>query len=150
NHRFFPSRHMEATMPLFGAHTSVAGGLHTAVSAATALGCETVQIFTKHPAQWEAKLLSDEEVRAFRQALSDSRLQLPTAHDSYLINLAAPEDELHRKSIDAFTAELERAEALGLSYLVMHPGAHTGSGEEAGLARVIAALDEVHARCAGF
>jgi deoxyribonuclease-4 len=137
-------------MPLFGAHLSVAGGPHNAVSAATALGCQTVQIFTKHPAQWQAKPLADDEVRTFRRALAGAGLRFPTAHDSYLINLAAPDDGLHRKSIDAFTAELERAEALGLSYLVMHPGAHTGSGEEAGLARVVAALDEVHARCGGF
>src|SRR5437763_13073567 len=137
-------------MPHLGAHLSVAGGLHKAVESAVALGCGTLQLFTKNANQWEAKPLTDEDVRAFRKVAKTSRLKFPTAHDSYLINLAAPGDELYRKSIAAFTDELERAEALGLSYLVSHPGAHTGSGEEAGLARVVAALDEVHARCAGF
>jgi deoxyribonuclease-4 len=137
-------------MPLFGAHMSVAGGLHNAVAASVAHGCQTVQLFTKNANQWEGRPITDGEARTFRRAVADAGLQFPTAHDSYLINLAAPDDALYRKSIDAFTDELERAEALGLSYLVTHPGAHTGSGEDAGLARVVAALDEVHARCAGF
>jgi deoxyribonuclease IV len=137
-------------MPLFGAHMSVAGGLHNAVAAAVALRCDTVQLFTKNANQWAGKPLADDNVRAFRTALKAAKLKHATAHDSYLINLAAPDDVLYRKSIAAFTDELERAEALGLSYLVTHPGAHTGSGTEAGIARVVAALDEVHARCAGF
>jgi deoxyribonuclease-4 len=150
-------------MPLFGAHLSIAGGLHKAAKSAEALGCETVQLFTASPNSWRVasagpgtarrwvgKPLPADEVTAFRKAVRTAKLKHPTAHDSYLINLAAPDDELHRKSIDAFTHELEQAEALGLSYLVSHPRAHTGSGEVAGLARVVAALDEVHARCAGF
>ena len=162
-------------MPLFGAHMSIAGGLHKAVEAAVELEMDTCQLFTANPQswgltaspaaktalqsaqfltknanQWQGKPLSDEEVRTFRKAARESRLKYLTAHDSYLINLAAPGDNLYRKSIAAFQEELERAEALGLSYLVTHPGAHTGSGEEAGLARVAAALDEVHARCPGF
>jgi deoxyribonuclease-4 len=137
-------------MPLFGAHLSIAGGLHNAVALALQLKCETLQLFTKNASQWIGKPLSDEEIRRFRSALDESGLQFATAHDSYLINLASPDDALYRKSIAAFVAELERAEALGLKYLVMHPGAHTGSGEEAGLARIVAALDEVHAHCPGF
>lgn len=137
-------------MPVFGAHLSVAGGLHNAVAEAVELGCGTVQIFSKNSNQWAAKPLVEEDVKRFRSAVRDARLQFPTAHDSYLINLAAPNDELYRKSIAAFTVELERAEELELTYLVTHPGAHTGSGEGAGLARVVAALDEAHSRCAGF
>jgi deoxyribonuclease-4 len=129
---------------------SIAGGLHNAVAASVAHGCATVQLFTKNASQWEGKPISDDEARTFRRAVTDAGLQFPTAHDSYLINLAAPDDALYQKSINAFADELRRAEALGLSYLVTHPGAHTGSGEDAGLARVIAALDEVHAHCAGF
>lgn len=134
-------------MPLFGAHTSISGGLHNAVATAIELGCETVQIFTKNASQWNARPLSDAEIRVFRQAIEESELQYPTAHDSYLINLASPDDAIYQRSIDAFVHELERAEALGLSYLVMHPGAHMGSGEDPGLARVVAAFDEVHRRC---
>jgi|SRR5579883_970453 len=137
-------------MPHLGAHLSVAGGLHKAVEAAVGLGCGTVQIFTKNANQWKGKPLSDDEVGAFRKAARAAKLKYLTAHDSYLINLAAPGDDLYQKSIAAFQEEVERAEALGLSYLVTHPGAHTGSGEEAGLARVAAALDEVHTRCSGF
>lgn len=137
-------------MPLFGAHMSVAGGLHNAVSASTALGCETVQLFTKNANQWNAKPLTEDEIRTFRRAVAESGLKFPTAHDSYLINLASPDDAIYRRSIEAFVLELQRAEVLGLSYLVMHPGAHTGSGEDAGIRRAIAALDEVHSRCSGF
>lgn len=137
-------------MPLFGAHLSVAGGLANAVAEATALGCQTLQLFTKNANQWAGKPLSEDDSRSFRKAVRGAKLKHVTAHDSYLINLAAPGDELYRKSIEAFTRELERAECLGLSYLVTHPGSHTGSGVEAGVQRVIAALDEVQARCGGF
>jgi deoxyribonuclease-4 len=137
-------------VPYLGAHLSIAGGLHKAVEAAVALDCTTVQIFTKNSNQWTAKPLTDDEVTTFRKAVRAAGLKYPTAHDSYLINLAAPADDLYRKSIDAFRQEVERAEALGLSYLVTHPGAHTGSGEDAGLARVAAALDAVHESCPGF
>ncbi len=137
-------------MPLFGAHMSVASGLHNAVAAAVSHDCSTVQIFTKNANQWAAKPLEAEAIATFRSAVKQAKLKFATAHDSYLINLAAPDDVLYRKSIDAFAEEIERAEALGLSYLVTHPGAHTGSGVEAGIARVVRALDEVHARCAGF
>jgi deoxyribonuclease-4 len=114
------------------------------------MGCDTLQIFTKNANQWAGKPLGEDEVREFRRAARRARLKHPAAHDSYLINLAAPDDALYRKSIAAFADEVERAETLGLAYLVTHPGAHTGSGEEAGLARVVAALDEAHARCPGY
>jgi deoxyribonuclease-4 len=140
----------ELSMPLFGAHMSVAGGYHNALLIAQTHGCDTVQLFTKNANQWKAVELGEEEVRTFRLTLRKSRLRYPTAHDSYLINLATPDEVLYRKSIEAFVVEVRRAERLGLSYLVTHPGAHVGSGEEAGLARVAGALDEVHRRCRGF
>ncbi|MFL5244820.1 MAG: deoxyribonuclease IV [Gemmataceae bacterium] len=137
-------------MPLFGAHMSIAGGYHRALLAAQALDCNTVQIFTKNNNQWYAKELLDEEIQTFRRTLRKSRLRFPLAHDCYLINLASPDDTLYRKSIEAFVVEVQRAERLCLRYLVTHPGAHMGSGEQTGLARVAAALDEVHTRCAGY
>jgi deoxyribonuclease IV len=136
-------------MPLFGAHLSIAGGLHYAVTAATELSCGTLQIFTKNASQWNAKPLADSEIDTFCKAVKAAKLKFVTAHDSYLINLAAPDAVLWQKSIDAFTLEVERAELLGLTYLVMHPGAHTGSGEEAGLAKVVRAFDDMHRRTAG-
>jgi deoxyribonuclease-4 len=137
-------------MPLFGAHTSIAGGCHNALLEAEAHGCSTVQLFTKNANQWSARDITDDEVRLFRRTLRRTRLRQPMAHDSYLINLASPDKKARRRSLDAFLDEMRRAERLGLRYLVMHPGAHMDSGEEAGLARVAEALDEVHARCAGF
>lgn len=137
-------------MPLFGAHMSIAGGYHKAILAAQDHDCSTVQLFTKNNNQWKAKELTDEDVKLFRQTLRHSKLKYPTAHDSYLINLASPDDQLYRKSIDAFVIEMQRAERLGLKYLVMHPGASLDSGEKQGLERVARALDEVHQICAGY
>lgn len=148
-------------MPLFGAHLSIAGGLFKAADAAAALGCQTVQLFTGNPNSWcvkpadtttgwVGKPLADDVVRAWKAAAKAAKLKHTTAHDSYLINIAAPDDTLFMKSVAALTDELERAESLGLAYLVTHPGAHTGSGEDAGITRVAAGLDEVHARCPGF
>jgi deoxyribonuclease-4 len=136
-------------MPLFGAHMSAAGGCHNALLAAQAAGCDCVQLFTRAPNQWAGRELSDEEISLFRRTLRQTRLRFPTAHDCYLTNLASPDEALYRRSLDTFLVELQRAERLGLSYLVMHPGAHMDSGEEVGLERVAAALDEIHARTPG-
>lgn len=149
-------------MPLFGAHLSIAGGLTKAIDAALSLEAQTVQIFTATPSQWNVfatgksgeqspldaytgKQILANDVDIFRQLAKKSKLQFLTAHDSYLINLASPDDAIYEKSIAAFVYELDRAEALGLAYLVTHPGAHVGSGETAGLRRVAAAIDRVHA-----
>ncbi len=137
-------------MPLFGAHMSIAGGLHNAVLAARAHGCGTVQVFTKNSNQWAARDLRPDEVRTFRRAFREAGLRHATAHDSYLINLASPDRALYRRSVEAFVVELRRAEALGLSYLVTHPGAALDDSEESALARVAGALDEVHGRCPRF
>jgi deoxyribonuclease IV len=137
-------------MPLFGSHMSIAGGYHLALEAAAGLQCDTVQLFTKSSNQWRAKELTEDDIRTFRQTLRRTGLRFPMAHDSYLINLASPDEELYRRSLEAFLVEMQRAEALGLKYLIMHPGAHMGSGEETGLQRVAKAFDEVHERCPGF
>lgn len=133
-------------MPHFGAHMSIAGGYHNALLQAQARGCDCVQLFTHAPNQWKGRDLSDDEVRLFRRTLRQTRLRQPTAHDCYLTNLASPDAALYRRSLETFLVELQRAERLGLRYLVMHPGAHVDSGEEAGLARVAAALNEIHGR----
>lgn len=137
-------------MPLFGAHMSIAGGCHNALLAAQAHGCESVQLFTKNANQWNAKALDEEAVRTFRKTLRQTRLRLPMAHDSYLINLASPDDLLYRRSIEAFIIEMERAERLGVRYLVTHPGAARDAGETFGLRRVAVALNEVQRRCRKF
>lgn len=129
---------------------SIAGGYYKAVEQAAACGCDVVQLFTKNNNQWRAKDLTDEDVRLFQAALKDRGVGHPIAHDSYLINLAAPDDALWKQSIDAYVVELQRAERLGLGYVVMHPGAHTTSSEEAGLKRVIRAFNEVHRQTRGL
>jgi deoxyribonuclease IV len=132
-----------------GAHMSITGGCENAVWAASKIGFQTVQLFSKNNNQWKAPPLSESHVAAFRAALDATGIIDPVVHNSYLINLASADDVLWNRSIDAMTIEVERCEALGIADLVAHPGAHTGSGEEAGLARVSQALDEVHRRTRG-
>lgn len=133
-----------------GAHMSIAGGYFLAVEEAVRAGCTALQIFTKGNNQWRAKPLTDEDVRLFRDARAEHGLAHVVAHASYLINLGTPDDALFEKSVDAFRVELERCAALDVSHLIFHPGAHVGSGEEQGLARVVAGLDEAHRRTRGL
>ncbi|MBO0698044.1 MAG: TIM barrel protein, partial [Zavarzinella sp.] len=134
------------TGPPLGAHQSIAGGVENALLAAERLGFGTVQLFTKNASQWAGKPFAPGEAARFRRTLRRTGLKFATAHDSYLINLASADPALWRRSVEAFADELERAAALGLNYLVTHPGAHVGAGEKAGLANVVRALDEVHHR----
>jgi deoxyribonuclease-4 len=133
-----------------GAHMSIAGGLHQALERGRAVGCGAVQIFLKNQRQWAAKPLEAEEIRLFRAARRHTGIRRVFAHSSYLINLASPHPSAWAQAVTAFTDELERAEALGLSCVVIHPGSHLGAGLEAGLRRVIAALDETLARTSGY
>jgi deoxyribonuclease-4 len=105
---------------------------------------------TKNNNQWRAKELTDEDVRQFQTKLAELGIAHPLAHDSYLINLASPDSELWKKSVDAFIVEMFRADRLGIPYLVTHPGAHTTSSEEAGIAAIVRALDEVHRQTRGI
>jgi deoxyribonuclease IV len=134
----------------FGAHMSIAGGCDRAVRAAHAVNFETVQLFTKNNNQWNASELTAEHIASFRLALDETGIVDPVAHTSYLINLGSPDDTLWQKSIDAMTVEVERCGLLGIADLVVHPGSHMGAGEEAGLARIARALDEVLRRTAGL
>lgn len=130
----------------FGAHMPTAGGLYRALSEGARIECEAVQIFTASPRQWKAKPLERDAIRAFRRMAEATGCYPLIAHDSYLINLAATDDALVEKSRDAFIEEMERADALGLDYLVTHMGAHTGAGIEVGLARLATSLNDVLAR----
>ena len=129
-----------------GSHVSVAGGLEKGIQRAADLKCDCIQIFTKNNNRWAAKPLTDEAIQAWKTALADSDLQHPIAHASYLINMASPKDDLFGKSIDALVDELERANALELEGLVVHPGAHTDSGEDEGINRIIDAVAETLGR----
>jgi len=134
-------------MPFFGAHMSIAGGHHNALLAALKHECEALQLFTKNSNQWLGKPLTKDDAVLFRTTLTDTRVRHLIAHDSYLINLASPDKVLYRRSVEAFVDEVRRADALGLDYLVFHPGAATDGDEDAGLRRVAKALNEVHRRC---
>lgn len=133
-----------------GAHVSVAGGVSKAVGRADELGCEAMQIFAKNASQWRARALDPAEVAAFRAARAASPTLGPAlAHASYLINLAATDETIRGKSEAALVDELSRCHQLGLDGLVVHPGAHLGTGEEAGIERVAAAIDRVLAEVPG-
>ena len=130
---------------MFGSHLSISGGIHNALLSAEKFGMETVQVFTKNQQQWKCSPLSESVIAQWASHRDRLKFRHTVSHDSYLINLASADPALRAKSIELFVEELRRCMLLGIPYLVTHPGAHLGEGEEAGLARVAAALDEVHA-----
>ena len=131
---------------LLGAHMSIAGGFDKAVERAESAGCQSLQIFTKNSNQWRAKPITPEQVEAFRAALKESGVGPVVAHDSYLINLASPDDDLWLKSTAAFEEELRRCEELGVPYLVTHPGAAKDSAREDAQGRVAEALNRIYGK----
>jgi deoxyribonuclease-4 len=141
---------MAVTSDLLGAHVSVAGGTHLAPARAQAIGATVLQIFTKQAQRWAERACLDDECVAFRTALAPTGVRVTMAHDSYLINLASPDDALRRRSIESFVAELQRCEALGLDLLVSHPGNyiddHT-SGLHRNADAITESLERVPGRC---
>jgi len=131
---------------LAGAHMSIAGGIYRAFERGVRSGCSTLQIFLKNNNRWDAKPLTDQDRELYRQAHQDCGIRPVLAHASYLINLASPDRRLYEKSLSAFMLEMERAQFLDIPYLVLHPGAHTGSGVEAGIRRVADALNKAVSR----
>jgi len=107
---------------LLGAHTSIAGGTHAAPPRAKAIGATAMQIFTKQASRWAERVCDDVERKTFRAAVAETELTALNAHDSYLINLASPDNTLRARSIESFVGELRRCRSLGLGALVSHPG----------------------------
>lgn len=132
-----------ATGPHLGAHMSVAGGVSQGLARARQIGIDAVQIFTKNNNRWQEKPLDPAEVARFREAAQEFKRALLISHAAYLINLASADAALHARSAEATRDELDRAEALGLSWVVLHPGSHLGTGEEPGLERIAAALSKI-------
>ena len=130
---------------LFGAHMSIAGGLEQAFPRALAVGATALQIFSKNANRWSAPALAPAEIAAFRSAWRQSGIGPVMVHDAYLINLAAPDADNWTKSKAAMREELQRCAALGIPYLIAHPGAHLGTGVEAGISRIRTALAEIFA-----
>jgi len=134
---------MPAPEPLLlGAHVSTQGGVQAAPERGKAIGATAIQVFTKTPNQWREPTVADETVSAFREALQAHGIGAVVSHDSYLINLASPDAKLRQRSEHAFVQELTRCRALGIPWVVSHPG-NFMDDRDAGLARNA----ESYARC---
>lgn len=128
---------------LLGAHTSAAGGVENALYEGKTIGATTVQLFTANQRQWKARSLSQEQVDLFTQALKETGLKSIMSHDSYLINLGAPDPEVLAKSKQAFREEIIRCLQLGITYLNFHPGARLDDPLEICLERIVESLLEM-------
>ena len=133
-----------------GAHVSVAGGVDKAFDRAETIECTAFQIFTKSNRQWKAKDLEPAVIDRFQQRQKESGLNAVVCHACYLLNLGTEDEVVWQKSVEALLIELERCEQLKIPYLVLHPGSSVGGGVEAGIERVIKALDLVHDRLPGY
>lgn len=127
----------------FGSHVSASGGVHKALQLAVDVGATSCQIFSKNQRQWVARPLDPAVVEQFHAERERTGIEQMVIHDSYLINLASPKDDIHAKSMAAFADELERARTLNITNLVTHPGAHTGSGVDVGLAKFAESLNRL-------
>ncbi len=143
-------QHSQLKDLLLGAHMSIAGGVDLAPLRGQQVGCQTIQLFTKSSNQWRARSLPADEIDRFRANLRTAAIAQTVAHGAYLINLASTDPALHQKSMAACLEELERAEVLSISYLVIHPGAHMGAGEAAGLQQVANSVRELLKRTNGY
>ena len=125
---------------------SIRGGASMAIERARSICCTAMQIFVKNNMQWFARPLTREEIRAFLNHVQRGELLAVFGHANYLINLAATNPQFHANSIRALAEELVRADQLELPFLVLHPGAHLGAGEEAGLEKIVDSVEEVFRR----
>ena len=130
---------------LLGAHMSIAGGVSQALDRAASVHSNAVQVFTKNNRQWAGPPINAADVARWREQMPALGIAYAVSHASYLINLASPKDELWEKSQLAHQDEIVRAYAYAIPHVVLHPGSHTGSGDEAGIARIAAALNAIHA-----
>lgn len=128
---------------LLGAHFSIAKGLEQAIYEAGKYGCTALQIFTKNASAWKERILQPEEIDRFAAARAETGITAIASHTSYLINIASPEKKKCAMSCAALKQELIRSAALAIDYVVLHPGAHMGSGEPAGIRQVAAGINRV-------
>jgi deoxyribonuclease-4 len=123
---------------------SASGGVDKAIRRAGELGIESCQLFSKSERQWKSKPLDPAVVEQFHAEVERTGIRDLVIHDSYLINLASPKEDILAKSLAAFQEELERSDILGVPYLVTHPGAHTGSGPDAGIRQFAESLNRIY------
>ena len=135
---------------LLGAHTSINGGVSTAIVLAGKLGFTAIQIFTKNNNRWYAKELGEKEIETYKTRLKASNIKFVVAHDSYLINLCAKDTDMLNKSRDSFGDELKRCKLLGIPHLNFHPGAHLGLGEDEGIKLIAESLNVIHSSTPGY
>ncbi|MCS7116276.1 MAG: deoxyribonuclease IV [Nitrososphaerota archaeon] len=124
-----------------GVHVSITGTLDRAVDRAKEKGCTAFQIFTRNPRGWKFKELDQEEVKEFKRKVEEYGYDEPIAHMPYLPNLASPNDEIYKKTLDTLIAELDRCGRLEIPYLVTHLGSHLGAGMDVGFKRIIDACN---------
>jgi deoxyribonuclease-4 len=128
---------------LFGAHVSASGGIDTAIDRVQAIGGDCVQVFTQSPRMWKPTNHKPEAIARFRERRAEAKIGGVVCHALYLVNLAAPDVEVHRKSIATLVATLEAGEAIGADAVIFHVGSHLGAGFESGLDRTVDALEQV-------
>src|SRR5215469_9741924 len=137
-----PKRAPKLTTRRIGIHTSTAGGVQNAAERAYRLGCNTFQIFSSSPRQWKPYSLGEPQCQAMWSLREKYGISPLVIHSSYLVNLASSTLEFHRKSVEAFRGELERARALNADFVVLHPGSFRGRSREEGLELVAASIAE--------
>lgn len=130
-------------LPLVGAHVSISGGVHHALLEAETIGANTIQIFTANQKRWESKPIEEKELSLWFETLEKLKIHKIMSHDSYLINLGSPKEEILHKSIKAFTNELHRCHQLELAFLNFHPGAYTEGDEESCLQQIVKSIKDL-------
>jgi deoxyribonuclease-4 len=126
-----------------GAHASIAGGIHNAVEEQLEYEGNCGQIFTHSPQVWQDPNVGDEEAERFRRLSEEHDVRPWVIHSSYLVNLSTPKDDLQEKSVDSMQKEVDAAAKLGVRFVNVHSGAHTGAGVEGGLENAASALEEL-------
>ncbi|HZD11976.1 MAG TPA: deoxyribonuclease IV, partial [Candidatus Binatus sp.] len=132
-----------------GMHVSIAGTIDLAVDRAVKSHCDTFQVFTRNPRGWRVAPLEPEEIESFKTKQREAKIGPVISHMPYLPNLSSPKDDFYEKSVEALTGEVDRCTILGIQYIVIHLGSHLGLGREAGLARLVAALNLATPRIKG-
>ena len=130
-------------MGLLGCHVSIAEGIQNAPIRGHELGCEAIQIFTRNPNQWKCKPLPEEQIQMFKTGLKTYNIKAVMSHSIYLINLASGDRSLRKQSERAFLNEMDRSEALGIPFLVFHPGSYRESTEKKGIRHLVSSLQRL-------
>ncbi|MFA5437034.1 MAG: deoxyribonuclease IV, partial [Candidatus Omnitrophota bacterium] len=126
-----------------GIHVSGAGKIYESLNRAHALGCQTMQIFARNPQQWKGKPLDSKDIEEFKVRRNKLKINPVFIHISYLINLASPDARLYKGSIQSYIEDIQEASRLEADYIVTHMGSHKDTSEEAGIARLINALNKI-------